>query len=249
MEKLNQLLFELSSPDRLNILSELQKKPSKLSHLSRKLDLTVTEATRHLKRLVDAMLIEKGVDGLFRVTQYGDVALSLLSPLDFLTAHQNYFLEYDISPLPSEFVSRLGELKEGELGTDILSNIEFVERQFREADEFIWIQTDQVLQNLVSIVVEKIKRPFDFRFISPKEIVPPDSKAPIPSTMPHSEKRVVPKVEVIVVVTDKASGFCLPNRNGKLDYRNIHGTDPKFQKWCSDLFLHYWNKAKPVNSR
>ena len=79
--------------------------------------------------------------------------------------------------------------------------------------------------------------------------MPPDSRAPIPSSMPNSEKRVVPKVEVTVVVTDKGSGFCLPHRRGKIDYRNMHGQDPKFQKLCKDPFLHYWNKAKPVNSR
>ncbi|MCW4017013.1 MAG: DUF1724 domain-containing protein [Candidatus Bathyarchaeota archaeon] len=249
MEKLNQLLFELASPDRTKILFQLQKEPLKLSHISRKLDLTVTETTRHLKRLTDVKLIIKNAKGLFEVTQYGELALSLLSPLDFLTNHQNYFLEYDVSPLPSEFISRIGELKNGELGTDILSNLEYTENQLRKAEKFIWIQTNQVMQNMISIVYEKIKKPFDFRFISPQEIIPPDNEAPIPTSMPNSEKRTLPKVEVIIIVTDKAAGFCLPQKNGQIDYRNMHGQDESFKKWCKDLFIHYWNNAKPVLPR
>ena len=199
-----------------------------------------------MQRLSEVKVIQKVTDNLYQLTPYGELVLSLVSNLDFVTKHRNYFLEYDVSPLPSELVCRMGELKEGELGDNILSNLEYTENQLRKADEFIWIQTDQILQNLISIVAEKIKRPFEFRFIAPKEVIPPDSKALIPSTSPNTEKRVLPKVDVILIVTDKAAGFCLPQRNGKIDYRNMHGTDPNFRKWCKDLFSHYWNQAKPV---
>lgn len=246
MDKLNQLLFELASPDRTKILSQLQKQPLKLSHISQKLDLTVTETTRHLKRLNDVKLITKNTNGLFEITQYGKVVLSLLSPLDFLTNHQNYFMEYDISPLPPEFISRIGELKNAEQGKDILCNLEYTQNQLQKAEKFIWIQTNQVMQNMISIVAEKIKKPFDFKFISPQNIIPPDNKAPIPTSTPNAEKRTLPEVKVILIVTDKAAGFCLPQKNGQIDYRNLHGEDETFKKWCKDLFLHYWNKAKPI---
>jgi predicted transcriptional regulator len=73
----------------------------------------------------------------------------------------------------------------------------------------------------------------------PEAVMPPDSEAPLPSTMPGVQKRVLSKVDVVVVVTDKAAGFCLPHRNGRIDYRNFNGVDPKFRKWCEDLFLYY----------
>jgi predicted transcriptional regulator len=121
-----------------------------------------------------------------------------------------------------------------------------LEQELLKAEKFIWIQTDQVFKNLIPIVAEKIKQPFDFRFISPQDVMPPDDTAPLPSTMPNVKKKMLPKVDIVVVVTDKTAGFCLPQLNGRLDYRNFHGTDPKFRKWCQDLFLHYWKKAKPV---
>lgn len=249
MERLHRLLFELSSPNRFKLMFELQKNPLKLSQISRKMNLTATEGSRHLQRLRETKLIQKNVEGYFSVSPFGELILFLISPLDFVTKHQNYFLDYDVSPIPYEFVSRIGELNKGEFGGEILSNIEYLEQEIRKAQKFIWIQTDQVLKNLIPLVLEKIKQPFDFKYISPEHIMPSDSKAPIPSTLPSVQKRVLPIVNNIVIVTDKAAGFCLPDASGKIDYRNIHGTDPKFRKWCKDIFLHYWNQAKPVIPR
>jgi len=249
VENLHKLLFELSSAERINIMLELQKKPMKLSHISQKLELTITQTSRNLQRLNEAKVIQKTNDNLYRLNSYGELILSLLSSVDFASKHKDYFLEYDISPLPYEFIGRIGELAEGEFSGDILKNIEYAEKHLREADKFIWIQTDQIFQNLISIVAEKIKQSFDFRFISPADIMPPDNKAPLPSTLKYVQKRVLPQVNILLIVTDKSAGFCLPQKSGKIDYRNIHGTDPKFQKWCKDLFLYHWDKAKPVNAR
>ncbi len=249
MERLPKLLFELSSPERMGILLELERNRFRLSQLARKLNLTVTEASRHLSRLSEARLIQKSVDGSYRLTDYGRLVLSQLSGINFLTKHQGYFLEYDTSCLPYEFAGRIGELENAEFGDNIYGNLESTENGFREAEEFIWVLTDQIVKALIPPVIEKVKHPFDFRFICPEAIMPSDDKAPLPSTFSGVQKRVLPKVNMIVIVTDKASGFCLPHRNGKLDYRNFSGTDVKFRKWCKDLFLHYWNKARPFVSQ
>ena len=249
MEKLRRLLFELSSNDRINILMELQGHRMKLSQLSRKLDLTVTEASRHLQRLSEVGVIDKDTDGQYGPTPYGELAFYQLAGLDFVTKHQDYFQEYDISSIPYEFVDRIGELAEGKFGANIFGNLEHAENEFRKAKEFIWVLTDRILKNLIPVVVEKVKQPFDFRFISPEGVMPPDNEAPLPSTMLGVQKKVLPKVNVIVVVTEQAAGFCLPHRNGRIDYRNIHGEDSRFRKWCEDLFLHYWSKAKSFGSR
>jgi predicted transcriptional regulator len=68
METLCGLLFELSSTERLNILLELQGKEHKLSQLSKDLDLTVSETSRHFQRLSEVGLVQKESDGLYKVT-------------------------------------------------------------------------------------------------------------------------------------------------------------------------------------
>ena len=244
--ELHKLLFELSSAERINIMLEVQKNRSKLSHISRQQDMTVTETSRHLQRLSDSRLIEKGADGLYGLSSYGELVLEQLSGLGFVAKHQEYFLQYDLSCLPYEFIGRMGELAKGEFRGDILANFELTENEFRRADKFIWILSDQILKSLIPVVAEKLKQPFDFRFISPQAVMPHDSIAPLPSTMPGVKKRFLPKVDVVVIVTDKAAGFCFPQRSGKIDYRNFNGADPKFRKWCKDLFCYYWDKAQPV---
>lgn len=54
MENLCGLLFELSSAERMNMLNSLRNERLKLSHLAKRLDMTVTETSRHLQRLSDS---------------------------------------------------------------------------------------------------------------------------------------------------------------------------------------------------
>jgi len=242
------LLFELSSSERMNIMLEIQKQRLKLSHISKKLDMTVTETSRHLQRLGEARLIEKDVEGLYGLTPFGVLVLSLLSGLGFVSRYRDYFMEYNMSRIPYEFISRIGELAEGGLGAETLKNLEETEKMFREAREYIWILSDQILMSAAPIVAEKVKSAVEYRVILPEGIVQyPDYKPLIPSA-PNFQKKVLPKVEVVIVMTEKVAAFCLPNQSGKIDYTGFGGSDPKFHKWCKDLYLYYWEKAKPVTS-
>lgn len=249
MERLRKLLFELSSSDRMSIMLEFKKHRLRLSSVSKKLDLNVMEAARHLQRLGEAKLVEKGVDGLFGLTPFGVLVLSLLSSLNFSSKHRDYFLEHDTSCVPYEFVNRIGELAEGELGVEFFKSVEQVEKILQEAHQFLWVATDQILASLVKVAAEKVNASFEIRAILPEAIMPPDSVAPIPSTAPGVHKRVLPKVNSEVVLTEKAGVFCLRRLNGIMDYAGFVGRDPKFRKWCKDLFLYYWEKAKPFMSK
>jgi len=246
MEKLCKLLFELSSSERMDVMLEIQKQRLKLSHISKKLNMTVTETSRHLQRLSEARLIQKDVEGLYGLTPFGELTLSLLSGLGFISRHRDYFMEYDVSPIPYEFIGRIGELAEGGLGTDTFKNIHETEKMFREAQEYIWILSNQILMSTAPIIGEKVKSAFEYRVILPEFVLHPGYRSPIPSSTPGVQKKVLPKVEVVIVMTEKVAAFCLPNRSGRIDYTGFGGSDPKFLKWCKDLYLYYWEKAKPV---
>ena len=248
MERLNKLLFELSSIERISIMQELQKNELKLSHLSKKLNLTVTETSRHLQRLSDTKLIQKTPEAKYRLTSYGKLVLTQISGLDFISKHQKFFLDYDLSCLPYKFVNRIRELGEAAFGNDIYGNLDMMAKELRRAEKLVWILSDQIIDSLVEIMLKKVNKDFDFRFISPLTVMRPDSSAPMPTTMPGVKKRVLPKVDFIVVVTDQAAGICLPRQGGAMDYRNINAENPMFRGWCMDLFLHYWDIAKPVSS-
>ncbi len=71
MEALCNLLFELSNDDRLSILFELMKGPSKLSNLSKTLDFTPQATTRNVTRLVEIGLVRRNESSDYILTPYG----------------------------------------------------------------------------------------------------------------------------------------------------------------------------------
>ncbi len=247
MKRLHKLLFELASAERMNVMLELPNNKLKLSQLSRKLKLTVTETSRHLQRLNEAKLIQKNSDGFYELTGFGKLTLILLENLDFVSEYRDFFLEYDISGIPRHLVDRFSELGQGVYVTQALRNLEEGERSVREAQNFVWILSDDVLTNTIPILIQKVHSPFDLRIILPEGKFPPESVSQLPMKVVGIQKRVVPKVNVLVVITDSLAIFCLPNRSGRIDYTGLQGKDIKFRDWCKDLFLYYWEKAKPIN--
>jgi predicted transcriptional regulator len=73
------------------MMLELEKKSLKLSQVSGKIDLTVTESSGHLQRLREAKLIQKDTEGYFSVAPLGELVLLLISPLDFVTKRTRNF--------------------------------------------------------------------------------------------------------------------------------------------------------------
>lgn len=81
--KLSSLLFELSHPWRLKVLLLIAEEGQRHSYIAKKLEISPQETTRHLSRLQDAKLIDKDVQGFFRLTNYGKAVLTLLPGFEF----------------------------------------------------------------------------------------------------------------------------------------------------------------------
>lgn len=92
------------------------------------------------------------------------------------------------------------------------------------------------------LVAEKLKLGVVTRTIFPESIVPP------PGFRPYAgpDRRLLPKVQVNVVWTDKKAFFGLPTLEDKGDSAVFVSEDPKFRRWCLDLFNYYWDQGKPL---
>ncbi len=241
MEDLCDLLFELSSMERMNIMRSLLEERLKLSHVSRKLDMTVTEASRHLQRLSDVKLIDKDVEGTFGPTRYGKLAIKLLSSLDFISENRQYFLDHDVSNLPDELLSRINELSLGTLNTDVVRVLPYVDSMFQEADEYIWVMSyTRALPSTIPIVEEKLKNGISLWRIFPEDVVSSGGKTSI-----TGPRRTLLSLDIRIVMTENEAMCSFPLMDGRIDYTSFIGEDPKFHKWCKDVFLHYWEKARP----
>ena len=243
MDDLCDLLFEFSSTDRMNIMNCLLAPRLKLSHVSQKLDMSVTEASRHLQRLSDIQLIDKDMDGAFGLTSYGRVAFRLLKGLDFISQNRPYVLEHDIMRLPDELISRIDEISLAKLNTDVVRVLAHVNVMFQEAEEYIWVMSyAHSLPSTIPIVQDRLEKGVILQRIFPEEIIPPTGEAETIS----GPCRTLPKVDVRIMMTEKEAMCSLPTMDGRVDYASFIGKDPKFHKWCTDLYLHYWEKAKPA---
>lgn len=244
MKDLCDLLFELSSEERMNILHSLKQDDMKLSNIAQKLDMTVTEASRHLQRLNEVDLISRNPEGLYYITSFGELTLFLLPSLTFVSENRPYFLEHDISRLPYTFKNRISELSNYTFNKDTVIVFGHARDMILNAQEYIWLHSYQQLIWNAKIVVEKIRQGVDFRFILPVDYEKPEDFKP--DITIEKRTRYLEKVDLRILITDKEASLSFPDKNGQIDYASFMSSDPVFRRWCRDLYLHYWENAKPA---
>jgi predicted transcriptional regulator len=238
MECLCDLFFELSNGDRMNIMLSLLQERLKLSHVSQRLDMTVTEASRHLQRLSDIQLVSKDVDGTFGPTPYGELAVSLLSSLDFISENRQYFLEHVVSNIPYEFTNRLGELSTSSFEMDAVRVLAHCYEILQDAEDYIWTQSYQILPNHVPIIVDQIKNGVIFRGIFPEVIDLHPIFLPVVRTRSH--------VELRILATEKEAMIGFAHLTGMPHYSAFFSEDSKFIKWSKDVHQYYWDNSEPA---
>jgi len=243
-ERLSNLFFELSNENRLEILWLIQENPHRLTQISRKLAVTVQEASRHLSRLAEGKLIHKSSDGLFHLTSYGRYVINQLSGLQVLLQHREYFASHDLSSIPSEFVDRIGELKGCSFTDDIMLAFSLAENLIGQAQDYIWIMGNQVLMSTLPLLEAAVKRGAAFRLILPEALTPPPGFKPLPTTPRLVERRTLPHVDVFMTISEKEARVGFLAADGKLDPSAFGSKDLAAHKWCRDLYLHYWEKAE-----
>lgn len=243
MERLGNLLFELASEDRLNILAKLQEKPTRLTQISENLKLTVQETSRHLSRLSEAKLITKDPEGTYRLLPFGEDLLKLLPGFEFLSKHRDYLNTHDISHLPKEFVTRIGELEKCTFLDDVFAALHLADNVIRGAKDYVWIIGNQVLMSTVPLLEETIKRGTTFRLMLPEDLVPPSGFKPLPYVPGRIERRTLKQVDVTIIMSEKEARVAFPTTVGKMDPSAFASADPIPQKWCKDLYEYYWKQA------
>jgi predicted transcriptional regulator len=248
------LLFELSSTDRLNVLLLLRKTPMKLSRVASKLDFTVQETSRNLARLSDAKLIKKDVNGAFYLTPYGEEALNLLSGFKFLFKNKEYFIKHTISCLPKQFETSLGMLENSEHIKDVMISFRNIEEMIARARESVWILTDQVLASTIPFLVAALERGLEFKLLMPKAYVPTPSirelvSHPVFRKATYSKKlesRFLDKVCVVLCLSEsEVATIAFPNLEREFDYTGFKSENPLASEWSKALYAYYWERGSP----
>ena len=100
------LFFELSNEDRINILYQVEKKPFTITALSKSLNLSTQEVSRHVSRLMDQQIVTKDSNGEIILDSYGrlyfqyhtsslyQITKIILIHIRFKVYHQNISPEF-----------------------------------------------------------------------------------------------------------------------------------------------------------
>lgn len=256
MEKLCNLLFELSNEDRLLILLQLKQKRAKIAHISKKLNFTVQETSRNISRLAQANLVKRGCDGSFQLTAYGENTLNLLPGFDFLSKHVNYFTSHTLSNLPHEFFCRIGDLVNCNYVDDVMITFYEAEKMMDEAKKFLWLMSDQHLVSAIPHMKKALENGAKLRVLVPKDLPFPagyfeqecvkeyrlvEKKAKREGQI---EEQWINRIDTAIGVSDNTRGrVFFPTLENNFDYKGFTVVDSLSHKFCMNLFEYYWSKA------
>jgi predicted transcriptional regulator len=243
-DRLSNLHSQLSNADRRRIIEELQMQNLQLNEVAKKLDITATEAFRQLQRLTEAGLLEKTSEGKYRSTPYSRLIQESSATMDFLSKHREYFLEHDTSLIPSQFRARFGELSKTILLTEAVVNLNTSTKVLNNAEKRIDVMNEQHLEHNSQILRQRSLEGVKVRSLLQENMIETIKEEPI-LVEQSWERRIIPRICGIIVLTEKIVGIALPKLDGKMDYQVFEGKDPESMRWAGDLFEDQWNRARP----
>jgi predicted transcriptional regulator len=251
-------MFEVSNEDRVRILQTLLIEPCTYSGLSRRLNITTQEVSRHMKRLAINGLTTRRSDGFLVLTYFGRLLLRQLSVLKFTSENRGYFSEHVMDGLPGSFLARIGELSESTLVDDVVATIHRIQRVMDEADEYL---LDINMRNFSSSF-DAVKGVFDRNV---RGYFLHGGGLQLPPEMVETRRLVFPEgyierikgaglyleklldVPMIMYMSEKEVAIVsFPGLDGVFDFKGFGSKDSATHQWCIDLFQYYWDKGKPV---
>lgn len=248
------VLFEVSNEDRHRILLKLVDNARNVTQLSKMLDLSLTETSRHLSRILEVGLTQRDADGLYHINNFGRVLLAQLNGVEFVTRHKDYFTSHAFTDIPQEFVARIGELSDSYFVDNVMTSFHNIERLLMEADEYILEMTDRYIMSTYPLLRDAFNRDVKLKNIQRTEFlhqkmysdIDPKLKEELDDLFPRFwEERFLSELPFFLYMSEKevaCIGF--QTIDGNLDYIGFSSKSKKVHKWCHDLFKNYWERAK-----
>lgn len=255
MERLCDILFELSNEDRLNILNLLMQEPLILSHISKRLGFSVQETSRNISRLNDTGLITRDAEGLYKVTSIGKYALHLLPGYKFLSNHTDYINTHNLDKLPPEFLTRIGDLTECTYTGDAMVTFFMLEKIIQGSKEYLYYISSQHLVSAVPQIIDALNRGVQIHSIVSSEQPYPEGyfdQPAIREAWPVFSKakelglfveRYLPELYITIGISEATGGLFFPRVDGVFDYNGLKVEDNRSHRFVKDLFKYYWERA------
>ena len=119
----------------------------------------------------------------------------------FTSNHRDYFQNHDLTGIPPEFVSRIGELGNARYIDDIMVIFHLIEQLGRESQEYIYRLTNKYILTAIPAWEDALNRGVEFRLLEPTDIViPPEfERGPVIGDAVNSGQFQVRKIDEVNV--------------------------------------------------
>jgi len=251
LEDLCDLFFELSNEDRMKILRELQGSSANITGLSRAIDISTQEVSRHVSRFLERDVVNRDSSGAYWLTPFGELVLNQIQGLSFASEHRDYFKDHVLSDLPTNFLCRIGELGGSDLVDDVMLVFHNVERIIDEAEEYIWRLTDRYNMMSLPRLEAATGRGVQFRLLQTKGFEYPPNWPGVGEVMSDARIKGTMKVKlsdsanIFIAMSEKeVAVVAFPSANGRFDYLGFTSRDRRVHGWCAEVFQLYWERAR-----
>ncbi len=256
---LNEILFEFSNKERVNVLKKLYSEGKKHSELVKELNVPGSEISRHLKRLYEKNLIFKEINNKYKISNIGKIFMQMMDIFEVSLNYRNFLNSHEITSIPINLIFQLGKLKSVELSTKTMENMEIFENLVKDSEEFLYAITDQYQKSLLKEAENKMKnKSTNIRALVDKNLLKsyniPDGwsklfKDPVKFFKEILENiRILDEINVSLVVSDKGAILFL-SKDGQIDYSQcLIDNHENFINWTIELFEWYWEKGASLRS-
>jgi len=245
------LFLELASQIRYSILKLLKEEHLKQSQVAKKLEINLPESHRQLERLEENGFVRKESDGTFGLTSFGQIILQQTESLSYISKFQTFFQDHTLGNLPKKFVARISDLSNSVLVEGAFVLNEKMKKIAKEG-EYLRVVSAHVPPDAFYKGLEKARSGKEVSVIyGENTIIPKGFKEELrnPEVQQLMEKgiyrrKMIPKVQVFVVLNDTESLVIFPNLKGVVDLSfGFFSNDEKFHEWCLDYHSYLWENA------
>lgn len=234
------LFSDITHPSRIKILKCLENNPMNLTEISKLLEISKPEVSRHLSKLRELGLISQE-EKTNHLTDLGLTILTILSPFDVILENFNYFTGHSLSYLPEFLVKNIDALSESKLiigaGLVLKKIFEITSKMSNE----IKLMTSQPSPDIPQEKRGQIK------IIAPsyakKENLNPER---ISNLFYKFEIKALDEINIALVIVDNKFGLIsFPSLDGLTDanysfyVENVIGID-----FLNKVWDYYWESAK-----
>ena len=249
-DDLSEEFLELASSLRLNIMFELEKKPSRITTMAKKFDVSSQEIHRNLDRMVNNGIVMKQKNNHYDLTTFGRALCAQTPSVSYLSKNKDYFKTHNFGTLSQKFLQRIGDLNESEEIVGVSRVLETWKKIYKTADEYIFNVLSETPLDLIELMISRVKKGVKYKhIISENASVPKGRKKLLEKSGFYPllesgkiDRRMLKSVQISVILNEKSAGVMFPDSSGQPDLRSMfYSTDEKFRDWCFDYFVHCWN--------